>query len=884
MISRIGSGPSPAERGAEHSPRVSRRSWLLLTLILLIGLELRVYRLDEVPAGIYCDEAALGYNAYAIGEAGIDENGVSWPLFVRSFGGYKNPVYIYAAMLPVKLFGLSEFSLRLTSAIFGVLTLLGLFWLGTELWGTRAGLIAAALLCITPWHLHFSRIAFELISFPCLFVFGFAFLVRAVRRGGLNWVGAGAMFGLALYSYAIALLVVPSFLLVFLLLFFRPIWRMKGSFVWGFLLFLFLCLPVANFRIAEPTSTQYFQGTTWIQSESDLEDKAATLWRHYQSFFSYRFLFESGDPLIRHSAPGHGELHKTLLPFALTGLIFLLLPPTRFNLLLLLWVALYPLGASLMNEIPSATRAFIGSPLAPLLAAFSFHRFGDLLSRSKPALLKTALPLLLFLVATLGLVYETVRYLQIYYGPFQQASARGYGGFQFGYRDVIQYMEDHRDSHSQRLLTASMVNQPWIFVNFYTGTDPRRWSSNHQNGYRILVPQEYGLYNLDEPTLYSLRASELSYFEDFTVKKEVVAPDGEVEFVVAEVRKRKDFLTHWSTRGLFRNRSPRALSRSAPRIESDSGVEWRPMRNQYITLDFNRFYAAEADGNPERCCAEAVTYVRLQEDPLEAQLEVFGSDDPLALWVNGSLVMNRQKLSPQLLVEPVTLAPGWSEISIRSCESIGDWFVAIRLSDAEGKSLAELQQRNSPNESITDWAERRAQESAATPGKADASAFDGAPLIEGFSGIVRSNHRSPEYPGHRGNGPSFWAYHRVEKQEVVWRAASHDSNEARVYAFTASSGEDPGTALLSIDGTPRLRFQTGVDEGVLSWSEAGVHLEFFPVARVGGLSGYYLFSVPAGIVPANSEPEFSVSFLEGGSVTWFMIKGYQDTLAQESLF
>ena len=341
------------------------------------------------------------------------------------------------------------------------------------------------------------------------------------------------------------------------------------------------------------------------------------------------------------------------------------------------------------------------------------------------------------------------------------------GGFQFGYRDVIQYMEDHRDSYPQRLLTANRVNQPWIFANFYTRTDPRVWASDHRNGYRILVPQEYRLYNLDEPTLYSLRESELSYFEDFTVRKEVVAPDGEVEFVVAEVRQRKDFLTHWSARGLFRYRSPRAVARSAPRIELDSSVEWRSMQNQYITLDFNRFYAAEADGNPERCCAEAVTYVRLQEDPFEAQLEVFGSDDPLALWINGSLVMNHQRLSPRPSVEPVTLAPGWNEISIRSCESIGDWFVAIRLSDVDGKNLAGLQQGDSPNESITAWAKRRAQEFAATPGAADTNAFDGAPLVEGFSRIVRSNQRSHDYPGHRGNGPSFWAYHRVEKQEVV---------------------------------------------------------------------------------------------------------------------
>lgn len=157
------------------------------------------------------------------------------------------------------------------------------------------------------------------------------------------------------------------------------------------------------------------------------------------------------------------------------------------------------------------------------------------------------------------------------------------------------------------------------------------------------------------------------------------------------------------------------------------------------------------------------------------------------------------------------------------------------------------------------------------------------PLVEGFSEIVRSNHRSDDYPGHRGAGPSYWAYYRTEREEVVWKTAAHGSEAGRVYAFTASTGEYPGKAVLSIKGQTRLRFETGVDEGNLKWAEGDFQLEFRPVLREGGLSGYYLLRVPPGAIAANAKAELSVTFEEGGSVTWFMIKGYTDTIEHEGL-
>jgi hypothetical protein len=100
-------------------------------------------------------------------------------MYVWSFGvSYKNPVFIYSAMLPMALLGPTELAVRLTAALYGSGTVIALFFLGRALMGSAAGLIAALLLAVCPWHLHFSRIGFELIALPFFFTLATTSLVR----------------------------------------------------------------------------------------------------------------------------------------------------------------------------------------------------------------------------------------------------------------------------------------------------------------------------------------------------------------------------------------------------------------------------------------------------------------------------------------------------------------------------------------------------------------------------------------------------------------------------------------------------------------------------------------------------------------------------------
>src|SRR3989344_3561506 len=134
-----------------------------LGLIFILAFALRFFQLGTNPPGLYWDEVSLGYNAYSILQTGKDEHNRFLPLDTfKAFGDYKPPGYIYAAVPTIALFGLSEFATRLPSALFGSLTVLLTYFLAKRIFEDEAiALLSAFFLAISPWHLQFSRGAFE---------------------------------------------------------------------------------------------------------------------------------------------------------------------------------------------------------------------------------------------------------------------------------------------------------------------------------------------------------------------------------------------------------------------------------------------------------------------------------------------------------------------------------------------------------------------------------------------------------------------------------------------------------------------------------------------------------------------------------------------------
>src|SRR3989344_6598642 len=105
----------------------------VLLIVILLAAFLRFYQLGVNPPSLDWDEASLGYNAYSLLKTGRDEFGRSWPVSIRSFEDYKPAMYTYLTIVPVAIFGLNEFAVRLPSAVFGTLTIFVVYFLIYEL-------------------------------------------------------------------------------------------------------------------------------------------------------------------------------------------------------------------------------------------------------------------------------------------------------------------------------------------------------------------------------------------------------------------------------------------------------------------------------------------------------------------------------------------------------------------------------------------------------------------------------------------------------------------------------------------------------------------------------------------------------------------------------
>jgi 4-amino-4-deoxy-L-arabinose transferase-like glycosyltransferase len=198
--------------------------YIPLLIILIAGAWLRLHRLGVIPDDIHGDIASQGMEARAILQ------GHQTDLF--TVGWSDIPMFDFWQMaVAMRLFGDNLFGLSMSAALHGILTLLGVYLLATELFDRRVGLLAAALLAVSYTHIHFSRIV-TTASALTFSAFTFYFLARGLRgRGGLSFVLAGISFGLGLQVYypARIMVIVLVLLLPWLYLWQRDLIRRHGG-------------------------------------------------------------------------------------------------------------------------------------------------------------------------------------------------------------------------------------------------------------------------------------------------------------------------------------------------------------------------------------------------------------------------------------------------------------------------------------------------------------------------------------------------------------------------------------------------------------------------------------------------------------------------------
>lgn len=472
-----------------------KKNWLLITSLFL-GSVLRLISLGNIPQGFTWDEAALGYNAYSILHTGRDEFGKFLPLIFKSFGDYKPGFYVYTAVPSIAIFGLNEFATRLPSALAGILAIYGIYLLVKKL--TKHHLpstiydlpsLCALALALSPWHIHFSRGAWEANLFTTLLIFSLYYFVRFLEAEvspfpslilaclSLVTYQAGKMLTPLVFILLIALYWKTFFLktkdtfsqkqnFFFLLpILFFGIWVYFGS-VFGPAGNRLGRLSIFTYKPAFSETTKKIDNNNSISLSlfhNNTQLTAKLIASRYLYYFSPEVLFYEG---TRVSEMGHlprsGMLNHLEFIWLALGLVFLAKNSKENWTKVILGLALVsPLPASLtLAEFSTFRSLFFVVPLAIISGCGMYY----LLNRSK---------LVFALVGTVYLLF-TVYIFDLYFVHGKFVFPKEY---LYGYRQAFQLINENPNS---RVVFTDVLGQPYIYYLFYTKFNPSEYQkTNH---------------------------------------------------------------------------------------------------------------------------------------------------------------------------------------------------------------------------------------------------------------------------------------------------------------------------------------------------------------------------------------------------------------------
>jgi len=184
-----------------------RQALLLATVLFLAAFLVRAVALDEVPSTLSGDEASAGLVAAQFRRGQADN--------LLGLGWFSFPAFYFAVQSAgLWLLGQTAVAIRLSSAVAGALTVVGVYWLARSLFGRLTGLLAAISLLAAHFHVHFSRIALQNIWDGLFLVWALWGLWHGWKSGRRSsFVVAGLALGLGQYFY-VSIRVVPLLFLI----------------------------------------------------------------------------------------------------------------------------------------------------------------------------------------------------------------------------------------------------------------------------------------------------------------------------------------------------------------------------------------------------------------------------------------------------------------------------------------------------------------------------------------------------------------------------------------------------------------------------------------------------------------------------------------------
>jgi outer membrane protein assembly factor BamB len=143
-----------------------------------------------------------------------------WAFGDLSFYLSKPPLNMWLMALSYQVFGINNFASRLSSAVFGVLSLIVVFYLGKKLYNSYVGFLSAIILGTFTTFFLFARHAMTDVPFVSFILASIYFFVLSKRTNNSIRYAAlsGLFFGLALMTKQVEALLIPLIICIFLAL------------------------------------------------------------------------------------------------------------------------------------------------------------------------------------------------------------------------------------------------------------------------------------------------------------------------------------------------------------------------------------------------------------------------------------------------------------------------------------------------------------------------------------------------------------------------------------------------------------------------------------------------------------------------------------------
>ena len=403
------------------------KTTLVLSIIILIASIVRFWHLDKAPLGLYVDDAVQGYNAYSLLKTGKDEYGQPLPVFLRSYGAFTPALALYFLVLPIKIFGLSIFSLRFSLSLIGVLfcvvfaILCGYLYPGKKI---LAMLVGGLIVAILPAHILFSRAFFESPLSLFLFLVG---LVCFFRRWPIR---SGLFLSFSTYAYHTQRVNIYLFLIGAVILFAKEFGRRKILVL--SLVFIITQIPNIYFSTFPGPSTRFFN-LTWIPQIATNADSplqfvylsSREYFSQYLAYYNPYYLFWLPDPDTQRSLPELSVFYPWQIVVYLVGL-GILIRKSKHRKLYWLILAVSPAAAALTKDPFSVLRAsLILIPTSLIVVS------GTLTLLSKITQKKLILVLVLIALLSFGQLYRSL---------FILLPNERYSDWLYGYNELFSFL------------------------------------------------------------------------------------------------------------------------------------------------------------------------------------------------------------------------------------------------------------------------------------------------------------------------------------------------------------------------------------------------------------------------------------------------------------